>query len=220
MHMARCSGPGGRVLHIHEVLKLALKNLCLCHHDPGGVLCHSDSVDCEPRHLRHDGSKPGDLYRTVPGGIKDVAMDVTTSSCTCPTNVVCASVNTDKHLRAAENVKFDKDLKSSYPLQASSSMRLVPLAVNQFGRRGPHFQAFLSECAELLSLFYAPLAAVCCLVLFGSLLMRLEDPSCVGGVRSSPVFWNGNILLTFCGLSTSLGLFLGFLYLFHLIRFP
>ena len=151
--MARCSGPGGRVLHVHEVLKLALKNLCLCHHDPGGVLCHSNSVDCEPRHLRHDGSKPGDLYRTVPGGIKDVAMDVTTSSCTCPTNVVCASVNTDKHLRAAENVKFDKDLKSSYPLQASSSMRLVPLAVNQFGRRaGPHFQAFLSECAAELVL--------------------------------------------------------------------
>ena len=107
-------------------------------------------MNCEPRHLRHDGSKPGDLYRTVPGAIKDVAMDVTTSSCTCPTNVVDASISTDKHLRAAENLKFDKDQKSCYPLQTSSSMRLVPLAANQFGRRGPHFQALLSEYASEL----------------------------------------------------------------------
>ena len=31
-------------------------------------------------------------------------------------------------------------------------MRLVPLAANQFGRRGPHFQAFLTECASELVL--------------------------------------------------------------------
>ena len=34
MHMGRCSGPGGRVLQVHEVAKLALNQLCLCHHDP------------------------------------------------------------------------------------------------------------------------------------------------------------------------------------------
>jgi len=88
----------------------------------------------------------------MPGAVKDIAMDVTTSGCTCPSYVVSASTSTDAHLRAAESVKFDKDVKSSYPLQASSSMRLVPLAANQFGRRGPHFQAALDEFASELVL--------------------------------------------------------------------
>ena len=99
-------------------------------------------------------------------------------------------------------------------------MRLVPLAVNQFGIRGPHFQAFLSECATELVLRPSGCCLVCCLVLFVSLLMRLEDPLCVDGARISPVYWNENMLLTFCEVLTCLGLFLGFLYLFHLIRFP
>ena len=152
MHMGRCTGPGGRILQVHEVSKLALMRLCLCHHDPGGVLCPTSSISCEPRHLRHDGSKPGDLYRTVPGAVKDIAMDVTTSSCSCPSHVVSASSSTDKHIRAAENLKFDNDLKSCYPLLTSSSIRLVPLAANQFGRRGPHFQALLAEYASELVL--------------------------------------------------------------------
>ena len=79
-------------------------------------------------------------------------MDVTSSSCTCPTNVADAAYSTDKHLRLAEGTKYDNDSKSSYPLQTSLSMRLVPLAANQFGRRGPHFQSFLAECAYELVL--------------------------------------------------------------------
>ena len=46
-----------------------------------------------------------------------------------------------------EKAKFMKDKKSSRPISSSAIMRLIPLAMNHVGLRGPHFQAILKEFA-------------------------------------------------------------------------
>ncbi len=53
-------------------------------------------------------------------------------------------------MRLAENIKFNKDLRSVNPLKLSSTQRFIPLVMNQCGRRGPHFDAMLLEHASLL----------------------------------------------------------------------
>ncbi len=53
-------------------------------------------------------------------------------------------------MRMAENYKFNKDLRNVDLIQASSTQRLIPLAMNQCGRRGPHFEAILLDYASLL----------------------------------------------------------------------
>jgi hypothetical protein len=53
-------------------------------------------------------------------------------------------------LTAAEKTKFRKDLNSLNPISSSSTMRFVPLALNHFGLRGPHFQAVLKEFATIV----------------------------------------------------------------------
>ena len=49
-----------------------------------------------------------------------------------------------------ENTEFTKDLRSVNPIQLSTTQRLIPLVMNQRGRRGPHFQTMLREFASLL----------------------------------------------------------------------
>ena len=43
--------------------------------------------------------------------------------------------------------KFQDDKAAARSIQADPSMRLIPLAANQFGRRGWHFEALLTELA-------------------------------------------------------------------------
>ena len=50
-------------------------------------------------------------------------------------------------MHTAEARKFRDDAKSSKPIQGRQGMRFIPLASNQFGRRGWHFQALLVELA-------------------------------------------------------------------------
>ncbi len=53
-------------------------------------------------------------------------------------------------MKAAERAKFGKDKKFVNPIALSSSMRLIDLALNHLGMRGPHFQAMLKEFAIIL----------------------------------------------------------------------
>ena len=94
-HMARCGGPGGRWLQVHDVLKLGLKHLILCHSEPGGTLAPGDRVDYELSGLQTDASKPGDVYRRMLGALRDIAMDVCIASCTKKTGLTDAADNPD-----------------------------------------------------------------------------------------------------------------------------
>ena len=53
-------------------------------------------------------------------------------------------------LRQVEDNKFNKDLRNSEPLQLSATKRFIPLAMNQLGRRGSHFEVALREHAFLM----------------------------------------------------------------------
>jgi hypothetical protein len=59
--MGRCGGDGRRH-QAHEVVKLAFKRLVLNSLDPGSHVFLDKSVLIEPRHLRHDMPRPGDVY--------------------------------------------------------------------------------------------------------------------------------------------------------------
>ncbi len=104
-------------------------------------------------HLRNDVSRPGDLY-AMAGGLhaKDVAMDPMISSIAYQSQLYYIYLINirDYAMRLAENYKFNKDLRNLDHLQASSTQRLISLAMNQRGRRGPHFEAILLEYASLL----------------------------------------------------------------------
>ena len=43
--------------------------------------------------------------------------------------------------------KFSDDMAAAKPIQTDPTLRLIPLATNQFGRRGWHFEALLTELA-------------------------------------------------------------------------
>ena len=61
----------------HEVVKLAIKKLVLSCPTPAGCVFPSAYVLIEPRHLRHDNSRPRDLYAMGLGlHPMDVVMDV------------------------------------------------------------------------------------------------------------------------------------------------
>ncbi len=98
----------------------------------------------EARHLRSDASIPGDLY-AIEGGThaKDAAMDVLITSTLAQSCLLQSSTSSDYAIKLVENNKFSKDLRNKEPLQLSHTQRFIPLAMNQCGRRGPHFDAAL-----------------------------------------------------------------------------
>jgi len=149
-HMGRCGGDGRRT-QAHEVVKMAVKRLALCNHDPGGVAIPPNQLILEARHLRSDASRPGDLY-AIAGGLhaKDAAMDVVICSTLSKSCLLNSSSSSDFALRNTENKKFSKDMLNPEPLQLSATQRFIPLALNQCGRRGPHFDAILREHASLM----------------------------------------------------------------------
>ncbi len=77
----------GKCLQAHEILKLSLKRLALSCADTRGIAIPSNQLLIEPRHMRSDESRPGDLYEEAEGlHMKDVAMDLmVTSSLSKPT---------------------------------------------------------------------------------------------------------------------------------------
>jgi hypothetical protein len=56
----------------------------------------------------------------------------------------------DYVIRAAKSVIFIADVKSAGPIHASSTRRLIPLALNHLELRGSHFSAVLKEFATTL----------------------------------------------------------------------
>jgi hypothetical protein len=149
-HMGRCGGDGRRI-HAHEVVKLALKRLVLSCSTPAGCVFPSASLLIEPRHLRQNNSRPGDLYAIGHGmHRKDSVMDLVIASGLQKSFLFPSSKSSDYVIRYAENKKFMVDLRSVGPIQNSATRRLIPLAQNHLGLRGGHFQAALKEFATFL----------------------------------------------------------------------
>ena len=125
-HVGRCGGDG-RCLQAHEVGKLSLKRLVLSNPDPRGVVIPSNLLLIEPRHLKSDDSRPGDLY-VMAGGrhAKNVDMDFMISSSHLNSTLLQSSQSFDFTLRKAENTKFTKDLRNVEPLQLSETQRFIP----------------------------------------------------------------------------------------------
>ena len=79
----------------------------------------------------------------------DVAMQVMISSRSM-SNLLHSSSSSYYTLRQAENVKFTKDIRNKEPIHKSNKPRLISLANNQCGRRGPLLEVALKEFASLL----------------------------------------------------------------------
>jgi hypothetical protein len=149
-HMRRCGGDGCRT-QAHEVMKLAIKRLALCNHGPGGIAIPPNQLIIEAMHLRIETPRPSDLYAIARGlHVKDAAMDVVMCSSISKSCLLNSSSSSDFALRTTKNKKFSKNLRTPEPLQHSATQRFIPLALNQCGRRGPHFEAILREHASLM----------------------------------------------------------------------
>jgi hypothetical protein len=149
-HLGRCGGDGRR-LQAHEVVKRALKDLVLANPSPGGAAFPASSVLTEPLHLRKDKSRPGDIMALGRDVHRmDTAMDIVIASALQKSCLTSTTKSSDIVLKAAERTKFRKDSISTKPIASSSTMRFIPLALNHFGLRGPHFQAALKEFATIV----------------------------------------------------------------------
>ena len=149
-HMGRCGGDGRR-LQAHETVKLAVKKLVICCPTPAGCVLPSAAVLIEPRHLRQDQSRPGDLYAVGHGmHRKDSAMDIVVTSALQPSCLLPSTRSSDYVIKLVEDRKFRRDAASTGPIQNSATRRLIPLAMNHLGMRGGHFQAALKEFATSL----------------------------------------------------------------------
>jgi len=149
-HLGRCGGDGRRH-HAHEAVKLAMQRLVLSCPDPARCSFPKESILIEPVHLRHDKSRPGDIY-AVGAGLyrKDTVMDLVVTSALQKSCLTNTSKSPDYVIRKAENEKYMKDARFANPIQNNSTNRFVPLAINHLGMRGGHFNAALHEFATTL----------------------------------------------------------------------
>ena len=119
--------------------------------NPGGAVFLAFSILIETPHLRRDKSRPGDIMALgMDVHMLDTAMDLVIASRLTKSCLSSSCKSSDFVLKAAEKAKFKKDRNSAHPISASSTMRFVPLALNHFGMRGPHFQAILKEFATIV----------------------------------------------------------------------
>ena len=90
----------------------------------------------------------GDLYAVARGiHAKDASINVVIYSSISKSFLLHSSSSSDFALQTIENKKFSKDLRNPEPLQHSATQRFIPLALNQCGLRGPHFEAMLRDHA-------------------------------------------------------------------------
>ncbi len=80
----------------------------------------------------------------------DATMDLVIASALQKSCLSSTDKSSDVVLKKAERSKFRKDYNSAHPISASSTMRFIPMAMNHFGMRGPHFQAALKEFATIV----------------------------------------------------------------------
>ena len=151
-HLGRCGGDGRR-LQADDLVKRALKEMILSIPNSGGAAFPASKILIESPHLRGDEPRLGDfmaLGKDVQ--MLDTTMDIVIASGLTKSCVSSSCKSSDFVLKAAEKAKFVKDRKSVNPISSSRTMRFVPLALNHFGMRGPHFQAVLKEFATILVL--------------------------------------------------------------------
>ena len=130
---------------------MTVKRLVLTSSSPGGSVFPAASVLIEPRHLRQDMSRPGDVY-VIGNGMhkKDSVMDIIVTLVLKKSCLPNVSKGSDYVFRAAQSVKLGKDARSAGPIQSSATRRMIPLALNHMGLRGGKFQAMLKEFATIL----------------------------------------------------------------------
>ena len=71
--------------------------------------------------------------------ILDTAMDIVIAFGKTKSCLTSSCKSSDFVLKAAEKAKFGKDMKVVNPISNSFRIPFVPLALNLFGMRGPHF---------------------------------------------------------------------------------
>jgi len=136
---------------VYEVVKLAVKRLVLCNPVLGGTAIPPNRLILEAKHLRSDSSHPGDMYAIADGlHAKDAVMGVVLTSTVSKSCLLQSSTSSGYALRQADGNKFRKDLRNREPLQLSATHQIIPRAMKQCGRRGPHFDAIIREMASLL----------------------------------------------------------------------
>jgi len=96
---------------------MPVKRLVLTSSSPRGSVFPAASVLIEPRHLRQDGSRPGDVY-AIRNGMhgKDSVMDIIDRSVFKQLCLSNTSKGSDYVLRVVEYVKFKKDARSAGPI--------------------------------------------------------------------------------------------------------
>ena len=109
--------------------------------DPAGpIVKKGKDIQYEERGLAgsHSKRRPGDITTMDPGCPLQMklVMDGTTTSCLKSSTLNESSSSPDEVMHKAELKKFQDDKKAARPIQVDPSMRLIPLAANQFGRRG------------------------------------------------------------------------------------
>jgi len=119
--------------------------------NPGGVAIPPNQLILEAKQLRSDSSRPEDMY-AIAGYIhaKDAAMNVVLCSTLSVSCLLKSSTSSDFALSQAESNKFRKNLRFRKPLQLSATQRFIPLAMNECGRKRPHYSAILREIASLM----------------------------------------------------------------------
>ena len=128
-----------------------MKRLVLTSSSSGGNVFPATSVLIDPKHLRHDRSRPGDVY-AIGNGMhrKNSVMDILITSALKHSCILNATKDSDHVIRAFESVNFRADARSSCPKRSSSTRCLIPLALNHLGLRGGYFSAILKEYATIL----------------------------------------------------------------------
>jgi hypothetical protein len=134
--------------------KLVVKRRVLTPSSPGGSVFPSSFVLIEPMHLRRDRSRPGDLYAV--GNMcmyrKDTVMDIVITSALKQSYLLQATKGSDYAISRAKSAKSRVAARSAWPIQSSSTRRLVPLALNHLGLRGGHFIVVLKKFATILAM--------------------------------------------------------------------
>jgi hypothetical protein len=120
--------------------------LVLSNPSPGGCAFPSTNILTKPLHLRQDNAHPGDVVALGKGVyVKDNAMECVIVSGLVKSCLSNKARSSDFSLRLAEKAKFTKDNRSICDVASSATTRLIPLAINHHGLKGPHIQAILKE---------------------------------------------------------------------------
>jgi len=93
----------------------------------------------EPRHLRQDMSRPGDVYASGQGiHMTEAVMDIVITSELHKSCLFQTTLSSDFVIRDVENRKFISDANSSGLIQNSATGRFISLTLNHLGLRGGH----------------------------------------------------------------------------------